>query len=123
MLIETGFGQLMWMIGGVTLVTSVFALLAPVQGVHKRIRRSKQEEIDWLDDEISKLCSSLQQSAGSPQSGRLADLVAYRGLVENVAEWPFTSSTFVRLALYTLLPMLTWGMGLLAEELVSQMFL
>jgi hypothetical protein len=122
-LIETGFSQMMWMIAGVTLVTAILALLAPVQGVHKRIRQSKQEEIDWLDDEISTLRSSLQQSDISPQSGRLADLVAYRGLVESVAEWPFTSSTYVRLALYTLLPILTWGIGLLAEELVSQMFL
>jgi hypothetical protein len=123
MLIETGFGQMMWMIAGVTLVTAILALLAPVQGVHKRIRQSKQVEIDWLDAEISTLQRALQQSDSSPQSGRLADLVAYRGLVENVAEWPFTSSTYVRLALYTLLPIITWGVGLLAEELVSQMFL
>jgi len=122
-LIETGFGQIMWTVSGVILVTTILALLAPVQGVHKRIRQSKQEEIDWLDDEISKLRSSLQPSDSSPQSGRLADLVAYRGLVESVAEWPFTSSTYVRLALYTLLPISTWGVGLLAEELVSQMFL
>jgi hypothetical protein len=122
MLIETGFGKMMWIIGGTTLVISILALLAPVQGVHKRILQSKQEEIEWLDDEISKLRNSLQEPDISRQSGRMADLVAYRDLVDGVAEWPFTSSTYVRLVLYTLLPIITWGIGLVAEAVVSHTF-
>lgn len=119
MLIETGFGKMILIIGGITLVTTILVMLAPVQGVHRRILQSKQEEIEWLDDEISKLRNSLQVSETSRQSGRMADLVAYRGLVENVAEWPFTSSTYARLALYVLLPIITWGVGLVAEEIVN----
>ncbi len=121
-LIETGFGIMMWVIGAITLVTSILALLAPVQGVHKRILQSKHEEIEWLDDEISKLRNSLQEPDISRQSGRMADLVAYRDLVDGVAEWPFTSSTYVRLVLYTLLPIITWGIGLVAEAVVSHTF-
>jgi len=121
-LIETGFGKMMWIISGATLVTTVLAMLAPVQGVHKRILQSKQEEIEWLDDEISKLRNSLQEPDISGQSGRMADLVAYRDLVDGVAEWPFTPSTYVRLALYALLPIITWGIGLVAEAVVSHTF-
>lgn len=120
MLIETGFGNIMWIIGGTTLVLSLLAMLAPVQGVHKRILRSKKEELEWLDGEISSLRTVIKEPDTSHQGGRMADLVAYRNLVDGVAEWPFTSSTLVRLALYTLLPIVTWGIGLVAEAVLSQ---
>ena len=42
MLLETGFGRLMAVNGGVTVVVATLALLAPVQGVHQRIRHSKE---------------------------------------------------------------------------------
>ena len=119
MLIETGFGKMMWIVASITLVIVILAMLAPVQGVHKRILQAKQEEIAWLDDEISKLRNPLQKPDDSRQSGRMADLVAYRGLVEGVAEWPFTSSTYVRLVLYALLPVITWGIGLVAEAIIN----
>jgi hypothetical protein len=122
MLVETGFGKMMFVLGGTTLVVSVLAMLAPVQGVHRRIVHSKQAEIKWLDDEISMLRTELTRPDASGQGGRMADLVAYRGLVDGVAEWPFTSSTFVRLALYTLLPIITWGIGIIAEAIISQAF-
>jgi len=122
MLIETGFLKMMWVFSAITLVTSILALLAPVYGVHQRILQSKQEEIGWLDDEISELRNSLHEQDNSRQSGRVADLVAYRSLVEDVPEWPFTTSTYFRLALYALLPIITWGIGLVAEAIINHAF-
>ncbi len=121
-MLDTGFSQMMWMIGGVTLVTSILALLSPVHGVHGRIRQSKEEELDWVNAKISNLRCSFQDPDGTRQSGEMADLVAYRGLIESVPEWPFTSSTYTRIVLYTLLPLLTWGIGLFAEEIVGRVF-
>ena len=52
----------------------------------------------------------------------MADLVAYRTLVESTPEWPFTTSTYTRLFLYMLIPALSWGLGVFAEEIVSRVF-
>ena len=56
------------------------------------------------------------------ESGRLADLVAYRGMIESVPDWPFTLSTYARVALYLLLPIVTWGIGLVAEDILGRVF-
>ena len=120
MMFETGFGQMMWIIGLATLIMAVLALLSPVHGVHKRIRQSKEDELCWVNGEILKHRSSFQNSDTSRRSGKMADLVAYRGLVESIPEWPFTTSTYTRLILYTLLPLVTWGIGLIAEEFVGR---
>ena len=66
--------------------------------------------------------TSLKKPDSTGQGGKMADLVACQNLVHGVAEWPFSSSTLVRLALYTLIPIITWGIGLVAEMIVSQAF-
>ena len=119
-MLETGFGQMMFVIGGIGLFVAVVALLSPVRGVHKRICQAKEQELGWVNGQISKQRSSFQNPGTDRQSGKMADLVAYRSLVENVPEWPFTSSTYTRLVLYALLPVLSWGVGLIAEELVGR---
>jgi hypothetical protein len=50
----------------------------------------------------------------------MSDLVAYRDMIESVSEWPFTLSTYTRVALYVLLPVVTWGIGLVAEEILER---
>jgi hypothetical protein len=122
-LIETGFGQISLVVGTITLAVAILSLIAPVQGVHKRIRQAKQREIEWLDTEISKLRDTFPDPKAVRQSGEMADLISYRGLVENVTEWPFTSMTYARLVLYTLIPVITWSFGVFAEELINRIFL
>ena len=100
---------------------AVLALLAPVHGLHKKIHEAKEDELCWVNGEISKQRSSFQNPDTSWRSGKMADLVAYRSLVERVPEWPFTTSTYTRLILYALLPLVTWGIGLIAEEFVGRL--
>ena len=50
----------------------------------------------------------------------MADLVAYLSLVERVPEWPFTTSTYTRLFLYLLMPLVFWSIGIVAEEIVHR---
>jgi len=119
-MLETGFGQMMFVIGSATLVVTALALLSPVRGVHKRIRQAKETELGWVNGEISKQRSSYQNSDTDRRSGEIANLVAYRGLVESVPEWPFTSSTYTRLILYALLPVMSWGVGIVAEGIVGR---
>jgi len=120
MLLETGFGQIMILIGGATLVMTALALLSPVRGVHERIRQSKEAELSRVNQEISKQRSALQNPDAGRWSGKMADLVAYRSLVESVPEWPFTTSTYTRLILYALIPVVSWSIGIVAEGIVGR---
>ncbi len=120
MMFESGFGSTMLLIGGPSLVIAALALLYPVRGVHKRIRESKEAELDQINAAISARRSVFQDPEAGQPSGEMADLIAYRGLIENVPEWPFTSSTFFRLILYMLIPVASWGFGVIAEEVVSR---
>jgi hypothetical protein len=119
MMLETGFGQIMIFIGGTTLVVTALALLSPVGGVHKRIHQSKEAELGWVNGEISKQQSAFQNSDAGRRSGEMADLVAYLRLIERVPEWPFTTSTYTRLILYPLIPLVIGSIGIVVEEIVS----
>lgn len=120
MMIETGFGQVTLMLGGSTLIGAALAMLAPVHGVHKRISRSKEEALSWVNGQIAEQQASFQGTQAGLPNGRMADLIAYRGMVQDVPEWPFTLSTFARAALYLLLPVVAWGFGIVAEEIVAR---
>ena len=106
--------------GGVTFVVAVMALLGPVVGVHKQIRKSKESAMAWANGELSKKLSAFQNPDVSLTKGEVADLVTYQGLVERVPEWPFTLSTYARFVLYLLIPLLFWGIGIVAEEVVQR---
>lgn len=118
-MIETGFGQIMLMVAAAILAGTVFALLAPVYGVHLRIRKSKEEALAWVNAELAAEQPAFLAPKAGQESGRMSDLVTYRNMIESVHEWPFTLSTYTRVALYLLLPVVTWGIGLVAEELLG----
>jgi hypothetical protein len=119
-LLETGFGQMMLINGGLALVVTAFALLYPVRGVHQRIRQAKEAELNWTNGEIATRRQSFQGSNAGRQGGELADLIAYRSLIESTPDWPFTTSTYTRIVLYLLIPVVSWGLGIFAEEIVGR---
>ncbi len=121
MMLESGFMALMTFIGSATLVVAVLALLAPVRGVQRRVSDAKQVELDWTAAEISRLRNGLANEDPDRRSGDLADIVAYRKLVAGVSEWPFTGSTYARLFIYALIPLASWGLGVVAEEVVGRL--
>jgi hypothetical protein len=49
----------------------------------------------------------------------MGDLEAYRRLIEDVPEWPFQSSTIVKVVLYLLIPIASWFGGMLIEGMVE----
>lgn len=119
-LLETGFGRTMLINGGAVLAVTTFALLYPVRGVHKRIRQAKQAELGWANRQIAMRRDSFQSSETTGQAGEMADLIAYRSLIESTPDWPFTTSTYARIVLYMLIPVASWGLGIFAEELVGR---
>ena len=123
MMLETGFMTLMLVIGSSTLVFAVLALVAPVFGVQKRVSEAKQQELTWINAQIAHLRAAFPNGQAARKSGDLADMVAYRGLIENVPDWPFTGSTYVRLLIYALIPLASWGVGIVAEEFIGRLIL
>lgn len=121
MMLESGFMMLMMVIGSSTLVFAVLALLAPVIGVQKRVREAKQQELAWIHTQIADLRATFPSAQADRRSGDLADMVAYRNLIENVPDWPFTGSTYVRLLIYALIPLASWGVGIVAEEVIGRL--
>ena len=121
MMLETGFMMLMMVIGSSTLVFAVLALFAPVFGVRKRVREAKQQELAWINAQIADLRAAFSRAQSDRKSGDLADMVAYRALIENVPDWPFTGSTYVRLLVYALIPMASWSIGIVAEEVIGRL--
>jgi len=95
MLLETGFGQIMILIGGITLVVAALALLAPVGVAHRRIQQSKNAELSRVEGEISKQLGAFQNSDPDRRSGEMSGLVAYLSFVERVPE-RWISTLFVK---------------------------
>lgn len=120
MLIETGFVLTMLIFGVPIIFLAVVALLYPVHGVHDRIRQKKEAELHTVNAAIAAQRSAFLNNDSGHRRGEMADLVAYRSLVESVSEWPFTTSNFARFVLYLLIPVLSWGLGTVAEELVGR---
>ena len=49
----------------------------------------------------------------------LDELVAWRGLIESVREWPFDSPTLLRFGLYLAIPLGSWLGGAFVERLLG----
>lgn len=120
MMIETGFEKLTILNGGIALTLIALAMIFPLRGVHARINQAKNKSLAWVNAEISRRRNAFEDSNTELRDGGMADLIAYRALIENVPEWPFTSSTYTRLFLYALLPLLSWSIGIVAEEILGR---
>ncbi len=100
---------------------SATALSLPVRGVHTAIALAKRAELDWCDGAIRRARAASEAPHGAePSAGpSLADLVAYRGLVASVSEWPFDAPALRRFVLYLAIPLGGWLGGALVERLVD----
>jgi hypothetical protein len=106
---------------GFGVASATAALLLPVRGVHLRIRTAKLDELDRVNRAIHGDAEALHRSALSKRETipSLADLVAYRSLVDAAREWPFDASTFRRFGLYLMIPLGSWMGGALVERLID----
>ncbi len=115
------YGVMVLVMAGITMASATTVLLLPVRGVHLRIRAAKLEELERVNRAIHGDAEALQESALAHRevTPSLADLVAYRTLVDSAREWPFDASTFRRFGLYLMIPLGSWMGGALAEQLVG----
>lgn len=108
-------------IGALGLSWTTTVVLIPLRGVHERVRRAKREEVARIDAAIRGDAAALERSAIARRAGTagLADLIAYRQLIEGVPEWPLEPALRARFLLYVALPVGSWLGGALVERLID----
>ena len=97
------------------------AFVLPLRSARRLIRRAKARELSRVNDEIRQSRGTALASRAVVDAGaaRLPGLIAYRGLVEAVREWPLDTPTLGRFALYLAIPVGGWLGGALVERLVD----
>jgi hypothetical protein len=92
-----------------------------VFGVHRRIREAKAAELARVVAAIRGEPAALAGSAIARREANagLADLIAWRGLVDSAREWPFDASMRLRFLLYLAIPVGSWLGGALVERLLG----
>ncbi len=91
----------------------------PVWPVHRRIADTRARTLAALNGQIRAL---QPDDPADPEPARLAaltPLLAYRREVQAVSEWPFDLGVMTRLALYLIIPPLTWVGAALIENMVD----
>ena len=118
-LLEPGQWPAVVILVGLTLPIALLGLLLPVRGLHQLIREAKQAEIVWTRERIRQSRPLLHGMTPEESSGKMGDLEAYLRLIEDVPEWPFQTSTIVRVILYLMIPIASWFGGLLIEGMLE----
>ena len=107
---------------GVCLPLALITFLLPVRGVHQRLSQAKQAEIKWARQRIQQTRSLLNNPSSDGLPGQMADLTAYLKFITDVPEWPFHTSTIVRLLLFLLMPIATWLGNQIMATVLDQLF-
>jgi hypothetical protein len=118
-LVDSGFwGVVLWYwISSTTLI--MIGLLTSLLPLHRLIRDAKRSELDWCRDALVRERTKLRE--GGAERSRIDEIVAYRDVVAGVSAWPADSSTFVRISLYLLIPLGSWGGGAIVERFVDSL--
>jgi len=96
-----------------------FAMLLPVRGAHRAIRRAKDAELRAIRAAIASTRDAAL--AGSrDEATRLGGLLALEARIVGVGEWPFDLGTFVRFGAFLALPLGSWIAAALVEWVVSR---
>ncbi len=106
--------------GTSALAAAVAALLAPVRGVHRQIRREKQRQLRTLRVQIdAQRRAVLEGQPDAAELARLPGLLALESRLEAVREWPFDTSSLARFGLYLLIGLGSWIGAAMVERLID----
>jgi hypothetical protein len=105
----------------ISIAIATTALLLPGLGVHRRIREAKVAELARVMAGIRGEPGALAGSAIARREGSasLADLVAWKTLVDSVSEWPLDAGMRLRFLLYLAIPVGSWVGGALVDRLLN----
>ena len=89
-------------------------MMLPLRGIRKKIRVAKEQELDWCRQSLKDSRDALKSGAVGQQS--IAEIMAYKSMIENIRNWPFDNPTLVRFTLYLLIPLGSWLGGAFVER-------
>jgi hypothetical protein len=121
-LLEPGQWPVVVITVGFTLPLAIVGLLLPVRGAHRRIREVKEAELAWIRERIRHVSTFVYKLSAPESPGQLADLYAYQRLIEDVPEWPIEGSALLQVTLYLAIPVVSWFLSLLIENLLGFFF-
>ncbi len=96
------------------IVLAWVGLMLPLRGVRKKIKAAKKRELDWCRKRL--LSSRDALKSGNSEKQSIAEIIAYRTMIENIRNWPFDSPTLIRFTLYLLIPLGSWLGGAFVER-------
>ena len=96
------------------IVLAWIGMMLPLRGIRRNIRAAKKNEIDWCRQALKIARDELKSGTSSHQA--LAEILAYKNLVESIRNWPFDNPTLVRFSLYLLIPLGSWLGGAFVER-------
>lgn len=89
-------------------------MMLPLRGIRNRIKDAKHQELEWCRQRLVPSRDALKSGDGESQS--IAEVLAYRTMIENIKNWPFDSPTLIRFTLYLLIPLASWLGGAFVER-------
>jgi hypothetical protein len=100
------------------MATAMISMVLPTLGIRQRIREAKREALDECRERIRRARDAWKESGGEAagEGTGMADLLAYRSLIESVPEWPFNAPLLTRLLLYLAIPLGSWVAGAMVER-------
>lgn len=101
----------------VSMSVSVFVL--PQLGIRQRIRSEKGRVYSLLTQMLPQADHTLVEAGANPE--RLSALLNSRSQIQALPEWPAGQHTHIRLALYLMVPLLSWSAAALVEETISRL--
>jgi len=118
-LVDVGYWIAVIGLGVVSLGLAAACLARLLSGVRARVRDAKRAELERVRRALRGDRSALVDASVAADASGLADLLAYRGFVEALPEWPFDAPMLARLVAYVAIPVGSWIGGAFVERILA----
>ena len=88
--------------------------MLPLRGIRRKFRQEKERELDWCRQALR--TSRAQLKSGLEHQPGIAEIMAYKNMIEDIRNWPFDNPSLTRFALYLLIPLGSIFGGALVER-------
>ena len=102
-LFEPGFASLLMQLSIMFAIYAWIGLMLPLSGIRKKIKVAKEQELNWCNESLKNARDQIK--SGDHKNSSIAELIAYKTLIENIRNWPFDNPTLARFGLYLLIPL------------------
>ena len=114
LLVESRYGLMVLGAWAIFVTFAWMGLMFPLRGIRGKIGVAKDQELDWCRQALKTARDELRSGAGKQRS--IAEIIAYKSVIENIRNWPFDNPTLTRFALYLLIPLGSWFGGAFVER-------